>query len=82
MCAILGQAEIFTVYEVLVFRFNNTDDLVMLTVSWYNGVGNILMVNGILLYCEEEVQVTVKLTLPYLSPPVGSKSKLEGKTSK
>ena len=60
----LGQAEIFTVYEVSVFRFNNTDDLlVMLTVSWYNGGGNILTVNGILLYCEEEVQVTVKLTL-------------------
>ena len=79
----LGQAEIFTVYEVLVFRFNTTDDLlVMLTVSWYNGVGNILMVNGILLYCKEAVQVTVKLALPYLSPPVGSKSKLEGKTSK
>ena len=61
----LGQAEIFTVYEVLVFRFNITDDLlVMLTVSWNNGVGNILMVNGILLYCKEAVQVTVKLALP------------------
>ena len=60
----LGQAEIFKVYEVLVFRFNNTDDLlVMLTVSWYNGDGNTLMVNGILLESEEEVQVTVKLTL-------------------
>ena len=59
-----GQAEIFTVYEVSVFRFNNTDDLlVMLTVSWYNGDGNMLMVNGILLCCEEKVQVKVKFTL-------------------
>ena len=64
----LGQAEIFTVYEVLVFRFNNTNELlVMLTVSWYNGGGNTLMVNGMLLESDEEFQVTVKLTLSLLS---------------
>ena len=64
----LGQAEIFIIYEVRVFRFNNTNDLlVMLIVSWYNGGGNTLRVNGILLESEEEVQVEVDTLIHVLT---------------
>ena len=41
-----------------------TDDLlVTLTASWYNGSGSTLKVNGVSVKLEEEIQVTVKLTV-------------------